>query len=462
MKQIVLIASLLLSLYIEDLRAEEAISKKFVAFEVFTLPQSLVDQNTLFIQHSMDIVMGDSQFDLLIGKVKKDSDTIKVAIVVIETKDHFYGEVRTYDPAKKKFIGVVPFDFKRKEEAIEPVRIAFTEALLGKQYVLEHKAEIKEKSKIKFTSSSKARPVNLTSKETKLLANKFEINQKDILVPITKESIGLQIPQAPRPDDKEKALEQNNLKIESTTKTETANPLPKPITTPSASQNSKILSTAGSKESKEKEDDTPKINTKLIFDAFVYSGQLQIVTEKNIKITTTIGHVGAGIRVRQIQLNVDRPWIYMGELQIAKPLKSDNFSIPMWRKLEAAAQKKTTLKFLSIGAGLEFEPLYFIALPVYGEGLTVVDNSIFWSYLYSQLYLPDYGDKYSLSIKVSKSIFTTSSTDTKLAGVKLNFILHSQLSERYAFDVNFQRSFLHDEENEASNQILSGFIRYQF
>lgn len=458
MKLTILFTLLLLHLSM-ILQAEDIASHNRISFESFTLPQSLISQNSLYIQHSMDIVMSDNQFELVIGKVKSHANVLQITLAIVETKNHFYGEVRKYDPLTKKFTGVVPLDFRTKDEAIEKIRIAITEALLGKKYVMDHLIEIKEKAKIQFFPNKKIKSVDikLADQDTKLLSDKFDIKKNDIISPVKENTpTAPLIVKTPLQTETAKTIEQKTsqpsmihapppVDVKNKAKELPSSPMPK-------GTNYKPQMTIEKK----------KISTQIIVDAFTFAGQLQITTEKNIRITTTIGHIGLGARVKQLQLDVAQPWVFMAELQIAKPIKRDDYSIPMWRKLEVSALKKNIYPYLGIGGGIEFEPLYFIALPNYGAGLTVIDNNIFWSYFQSEFILPKYGEQFSFALKFSKSLVTSSSTSTKLSGLKLNVILHSQLSEQYAFDINFQRSFLHDEENLANNQILAAFVRYKF
>jgi hypothetical protein len=454
MKLIILIAFMMLTIFSQNISAQDSIIKKSIAFDPFTLPESLVKENTQYLQHSMDIVLSDSQFELTIGAHRNSPNLMNLSLVIVETKDHFYGEVRTYDPKKKKFVGVVALDFNTASESVEKVRIAVTEALLGKQYVMSHLLEIQQKAKVKFPPKSPNKVI-IATPETKLLTDKFEIKPQDIKA---KKEI-------PPPPVVAHAVEKE--KIEEVKQTTPGVVQAKPDPKISNASNAALTLPIPIRDAKKPDqesikDKTPQVESQFIFDTFVYGGQLQITTEKNIKIITTIGHVGVGVRVKNIQINIPKPLQFTAELQIARPLKKENYSIPMWRKLDLSAERKNIRSYLAFGAGVEFEPLYFIALPNYGEGLTVIDNTIYWAYLIAELNLPSYKDKYVLGIKLSKSLLTSSSTSTKLSGVKINLLPHFQINDKYSFDINFQRSFLNDEENKVNNQLLSGFVRYQF
>ncbi|NOT78224.1 MAG: hypothetical protein HOP07_04395 [Bacteriovoracaceae bacterium] len=439
----------------------EVSSKRKISFDTFTIPKNLLDQNAQFIQHSMDIILSDNQSELILGTTKLYKQLSKLSLVIIETTNGFYGEVKVYDLKKNEFSGVVSLTFQKKEQAIEKVRIAVTEVLLGKKYVLDNMAEIKEKAKIRYPSRKTLRinDVLISTKDTILLSKEFNIKPESIIedkiiletgkIPKTEYKIELK-----QPIQSQKPIENNGLVTnQKNNKTDPQAVLPS------------LKSSKTSHDSKQKKSDIPlepEVLNNLIFDAFVFSGQLEVITEKNIKVTTNIAHLGFGVRARQIQVNIKKPWELSAELQIAKPIKTDNYILPMWRKLDFYGIKKDIEPFLGFGGGLEMEPLYFISLPIIGAGLNVIANTIIWGQVIYEFNIPDYKDQYVLNLKLSKSFFTSSNTETKLVGYKFNLNFDNKLSKNYTFGIKFQKSFLKDEESNASNRILSANIRYQF
>lgn len=434
-------------------------SEKPILVDVFSLPSRLSDFNYQYVQHSMDVILSDNQFQLIFGKMSSKSNILRLSLVVLEVDNHFYGEVKLYDSRKKEYFAVVPVEFKSPDDSIEKIRLAVTEAILGKQYMQDNMFAIKEKAKVRYTPREGAKPLDvIDTDEVEDVELESKIFDK-ILIPnkLKKKSKKAKI--EPR-KNKIITAEKNQLKVKGAGGQETLKENNKESlemvnlkeVVPVGIVADKIVPVRPTEENKKK----------FYIDAFVFAGQLQIVTEKNIKITTTIGHVGLGARARFVELNKERPRSFSTELQISKPMKRDNYSIPLWRKLDFSADQVTKISNIKLGGGLELEPLYFIALPNYGKGLTVVDNNIYWLYLSSEFQTHRWKDWYTLKLKLSRSIYTSSSTETKLSGFKFNSTFHIYLNQLYSLDFNFQRSFLTDDLNKANNQMITLMLRRVF
>lgn len=434
-------------------------AEKSILIDSFSLPLQVVDLNYQYVQHSMDVILSDNQFQLIFGKINSESSVLRLSLVVLEVDNHFYGEVKLYDSQKKNYYAVVPVEFSSPEDSIEKIRLAVTEAILGKQYVQDNMFAIKEKAKLRYTPRKGSKPLDviITDDETELESKVFD----KILIPnkLKNKNKIKRAKISPKKANKISAVKKppvakgpGGLEILNGSNKET----------PEMVNSSEVIP-AGIVPDKTNPIQPKDENTKKFdIDAFVFAGQLQIVTEKNIKVTTTIGHVGLGAKARFVELNKERPKSFSAELQISRPMKRDNYSIPLWRKLDFSGDQITKISNIKLGGGLELEPLYFIALPNYGKGLTVVDNNIYWLYLSSEFQTHRWKDLYTLKLKLSRSIYTSSSTDTKLSGFKINSTFHMYLIQQYSLDVNFQRSFLTDNLNKANNQMITLMLRRSF
>lgn len=192
-----------------------------------------------------------------------------------------------------------------------------------------------------------------------------------------------------------------------------------------------------------------------LFNQATNSEALKVLTTTNVRYLS-IGSKIVGIQEREYPIG------YQIEFQAGVAIKKQNYKFPVLRQIDGDFFISELIPSLSLMAGIEYSPLFFVSLPGFGETLQVFENDFFWGKFGGSLKHTFFNKNFELTGAFYKSLAMKSNLSRSLDGTKLSVGLGFGFDSKKSVYVSFQKLYLTgDVDNDSSSMALNFYYKFE-
>lgn len=157
-----------------------------------------------------------------------------------------------------------------------------------------------------------------------------------------------------------------------------------------------------------------------------------VYTSSIIKTTTNPKYIIIGAHYENIQ-DKAKPSGFEFDMRAGIPIGTAQYQVPVYREIQTEYFYKDLIPMLTISAGLDISPIYFVNLPELGKDLQIFENDVYWAKIGLKLSFQIYDKIQKIGMYVYKDLVFKSNFEKKMTATKSKIYLTGKIATKYGY-----------------------------
>ena len=150
---------------------------------------------------------------------------------------------------------------------------------------------------------------------------------------------------------------------------------------------------------------------------------------------TSLKYIGAGATFT-LERQTSLPTGYRFKLQAGMPIFKEDYTFPMYRSIETEMFARI-FGHLKVFGGLDYIPVYFVGLPLAGEGLQVYENDFAWAKIGASMEGVLFDKRSEIRFAYLQSLISKSNQKDTFSGQKIIATLFFQIFNNHGAEFSY-------------------------